>query len=297
MAPKEPLFPRTSTTTAKPAKKRPNFFIKSLGFLMDDAPKAQAVREDTQIDYEILKITIRDRIVEALFKHLELQRQLTDEKRNEIDALIKYPKQASLSTDPDTRYAGLKALFDIRVKVPGVASCEPHLSWLGESPAYGVPPWAVRLSVIEPLLDTISTEDRQKLLSYIETCVEKGTEPHLKSSPFPPDHPCSAVFIMSDKFTHPDNIDIIKRAREIPGKASLIGKQLHHLKTPEQITFINDTQKDTISALIQTVRSAQARAEEFCTKNASESLPKDAMSTGDAFKAYPVDSGSPTCSM
>ena len=285
MASKEPLFPRIASTKVVAAKKtkKPNLLTKSLSFLMDDAPEAQSTHQDTKIDYDKLKIVIRDRIVDALFKYLESLRQLNDEKRTEIDSLIKHPKQASLATDADTRYIGLKTLFDIRVRVPGVASSEPHLSWLGESPAYGVPSWAVRLSVIEPLLDTISPEDRQKLLSYIETCIEKGAEPQLKSSTFPPDHPCSAVFIMSDKFTQPDNIDIVKRAQQIPGKASLIGKQLHYIKSSEQISFINDTQKDTLSALIQTVRSAQARAEEFCIKNANESLPKDAMSSGDAF--------------
>ena len=100
-----------------------------------------------------------------------------------------------MAPDADIRYVGLKTLFDIRIRVPGVAASEPHLSWLGESPAYGVPSWAVRPSVIEPLLDTISPEDRQKLLSYIEACIEKGTEPQLKTSPFPPDHPCSAVLL------------------------------------------------------------------------------------------------------
>ena len=286
MASKEPLFPRIDSTKAVATnknKKKPGLLMKSLSFLMDDAPETQASHNETEIDYEKLKITIREKIVDALFKHLESQHQLTDEKRSEIDALIKYPKQASLAPDADARYVGLKTLFDIRVRVPGVASSEHHISWIGESPAYGVPSWAVRLSVIEPLLDTISPEDRQKLLSYIELCIEKGAEPQLKTSPFPPDHPCSAVFIMSDKFTQPDHIDVIKRAREIPGKASLIGKQLYHLKTLEQISFINDTQKDTLSALIQTVRSAQARAEEFCLKNANESLSKDAMSSGDAF--------------
>ena len=121
------------------------------------------------------------------------------------------------------------------------------------------------------------------MLSYIEKCIELGEEPQRNTSPFAEDHPCSAVFIISEKFTQPDNIDIIKRAREVPGKAYLIGKQLHYIKTTEQMAFINDTQKDTLSAMILTVRAAQARAEEYCIKNSNESLPKDAMSTGDAF--------------
>ena len=283
MATNEPLFPRLATPKAQAAPKKAGLLMKSLSFLMDDAPEPQTALEDAQIDYERVKITIRDRIVDALFKHLNAQKPLTEDKRNEIETLIKIPKLASLSNDKDTRYTGLKTLFDIRVRVPGVASSEPHQSWLGESPAYGVPCWAVRLSVIEPLLDTISPDDRQKLLSYIETCIDKGTEPLLKSSPFTPDHPCSAVFIMSDRFTQPHNIDIVMRAQQIPGKAPLIGKQLHHLKTQEQIAFINDTNIATLTELMRIVSSAQARAEEFCTKNANESLPINAMSTGDAF--------------
>ena len=96
MASKEPLFPRIDSTKAVAAtknKKKPELLMKSLSFLMDDAPETQASHNETQIDYEKLKITIRDRIVDALSKHLESQHQLTDEKRNEIDALIKYPKQ------------------------------------------------------------------------------------------------------------------------------------------------------------------------------------------------------------
>ena len=156
MAPKAPLFPRIASTKAIAPKKKSNLLTKSLGFLMDDAPDAPAPLGNAPIDYECLKIMIRDRVIGALFNYLGSQHELTDEKRGEIESLIRYPKQASLAPDADTRYAGLKMLFDIRVRVPGNASSEPHLSWLGESHAYGVPSWMVRLSVIEPLLDTIS---------------------------------------------------------------------------------------------------------------------------------------------
>ena len=133
MTPKEPLFPRFASTKGVAPKKakKSNLLMKSLSFLMDDAHESQSTNQDTQIDYDKLKFVIRDHIVDALFKHLESLRQLTDEKRTEIDSLIRYPKQASLAPDADTRYVGLKTLFDIRVRVPGVASSEPHLSWLG----------------------------------------------------------------------------------------------------------------------------------------------------------------------
>ena len=285
MTSKDPLFPRlASAETKAPKKKKLSFLERGLGFLMEEAPEGQQTPGGHPIDYEALKRAIRDRVVEALFAYLEGQHQLTEAKRKEVEQVIHYPMEISLAADADTRYVGLQALFDIRLKLPGQASCEPHPSWLGQSAAYGVPSWVVRLSVIEPLLDTLSSEDRQKLLRYIEQCIEKGEEPNGKASPFGPDHPCSAVFIFSEKFTQPENIAIIKRARQIPGKASLIGAQLRHLKTPKQIAFINDTSNETLAALMQTVRSAQARAEEFCAKNPKESLPKDAMSSGNAFE-------------
>ncbi|WP_448189460.1 hypothetical protein [Azospirillum sp. sgz301742] len=285
MTAKEPLFPRMAAAEAKaPKKKKLSLFEKGLGFLMEEVPEGQQGHGDRPIDYEALKRVIRDRVVEALFAYLEAQHQLTEAKRREVESVIHYPMELSLAADADTRYVGLQTLFDIRLKLPGEASCEPHPSWLGTSAAYGVPSWVVRLSVIEPLLDTLSSEDRQKLLRYIEQCLEKGEEPNGKTSPFAADHPCSAVFIFSEKFTQPENIDIVKRARQIPGKASLIGAQLRHLKTPKQIAFINDTSADTLSALMHIVRSAQSRAEEFCAKNPKESLPRDAMSSGNAFE-------------
>lgn len=285
MTSKEPLFPRVSSTEQKtPKKKKVGLFEKGLSFLMEDVSGEHPAHENRPIDYEKLKHTIRDRIVETLFAYLESQHQLTEEKRREVELVIRHPKESSLAADADTRYAGLQTLFDIRLRLPGQVSCEPHPSWLGTSAAYGMPSWIVRLSVIEPLLDSLSPEDRQKLLRYIEQCIEKGEEPQGKTSPFGPDHPCSAVFIFSEKFTQPENIAIIKRARQIPGKASLIGAQLRHLKNPKQIAFVNDASSEALSAMIHTVRSAQARAEEFCAKNPKESLPKDALSSGNAFE-------------
>ena len=283
--PQEPLFPRIAAAEKKPkAARKPSLLEKGLGFLMEDARQAPPSAADRPIDYDRLRRSIRERIVEALFAYLESQRQLTEAKRREVEQLIRYPLESSLAENADARYAGLQILFDIRLKLPGQGAAEPHPSWLGDSPAYGVPSWVVRLSVIEPLLDTLSNEDRQKLLRYIEQCIERGEEPQQKTAPFPPDHACSAVFLFSDRFTQPDEIAIVKRAREIPGKASLIGAQLRHLKTVRQIAFVNDTPAETLAALRHVVRAAQTRAEEYCAKNPKESLPRDALSTGDAFE-------------
>ncbi|HYH39966.1 MAG TPA: hypothetical protein VD860_17220 [Azospirillum sp.] len=279
------LFPRAAPSAAAPKKtKKPSLLEKSLGFLMEDVREQPAGQGDLPIDYDKLRHGIREQIVAALFSYLDSKHQLTEAKRHEVEMLLKLPKEWSLAAEPDTRYVGLQTLFDIRLRVPGDAACEPHPSWLGQSAAYGVPSWVVRLSVIEPLLDTLSNEDRQKLLRYLEQCILKGEEPQAKSFPFAQDHPCTAVFIFADKFTQPENIAIVKRAREIPGKASLIGAQLRHLKTPKQIAFVNDVSKETLSAMIHVVRSAQARAEEFCAKNPKDSLPRDAMSSGDSFE-------------
>jgi len=283
---KEHLFPRIAApeAPAKKAARKPSLLEKGLGFLMEEVQDKAQGGADLPIDYEALKQGIRERIVDALFRYLEEQHRLTEAKRKEVELIIKHPMEAALSADADTRYLGLQMLFDIRLKLPGDAVCEPHPSWLGNSPAYGVPAWVVRLSVIEPLLDTLANEDRQKLLRYLEQCIEKGEEPAEKTSPFAPDHPCSAVFLFSRKFTQPENIAIVKRARDIPGKASLIGAQLRHLKTAKQITFVNDTSRDTLAALMNVVRSAQTRAEEYSAKNPKASLPRDALSTGDAFE-------------
>ncbi|HYE38788.1 MAG TPA: hypothetical protein VEB23_02575 [Ramlibacter sp.] len=281
----EPLFPRivpAETTPKKP--KKTSLLEKSLSFLMEEVTEQQNGRGDLPIDYEKLKVDIRERIISALFSYLDAQHQLTDAKRTEVELIIKHPRELSLAADADTRYVGLQTLFNIRLKLPGDATCEPHPHWLGESPAYGVPSWVVRLSVIEPLLDTLSHEDRQKLLRYLEQCLQKGEEPQGKTVPFPADHPCSAVFLFSSKFTQPENIAVVKRAREIPGKASLIGAQLRHLTNAKQIAFVNDTSRDTLASLVHVVRAAQARAEEFCAKNPKDSLPRDALSSGDAFE-------------
>lgn len=280
----EPLFPRAEAPKAKVEKKKAGFLQRSLGFLMEDTPGDAGQGEGRPIDYGALKQLIRQRIVDALFKYLDETLQLKAEKRREIESVIQQPRENSLAAEDDVRYVGLKTLFDIRLRLPGGGDSAPLDSWLGESPAYGVPSWVVRLSVIEPLLDSLSPEDRQKLLAYIEKCVLSGTEPGENTVPFPPDHPCAAVFTISAKFTEPDNIDIVRRAREIPGKASLIGPQLHHVKTPEHVALINDTGHGTLAGLINTVRSAQRRAEEFCEKHSLDSLPKDAMSSGDAFE-------------
>lgn len=283
--PHEPLFPRTTPSEKKPkAARKPSLLEKGLGFLMEDAPEAQKSPADRPIDYDRLKQGIRERIVEALFAYLESQRQLTEAKRREVEQLLAYPKEASLSPEPDMRYAGLQTLFELRLRIPGEDVSEPHPSWLGDSAAYGVPSWVVRLSIIEPLLDTLAPEDRQKLLRYIEQCIEKGEEPQQKTAPFPADHPCSAVFVFSDKFTQPEDIAVVKKGREIPGKASLIGAQLRHLKTLKQIAFVNDTSKEALAAMKHVVHAAQARAEEFCARNPKESLPRDALSSGDAFE-------------
>lgn len=282
---KDPLFPRVAAPQAprtKPAKK--SFLERSLGFLMEEDAGAKTSLADFPIDFDQLKRGIRERIVAALFAYLESRHQLTEGKRKEVELLVRYPMENSLADDADTRYVGLQTLFDIRLKLPGENTCAPHPSWLGESAAYGVPAWVVRLSVIEPLLDTLSPEDRQKLLRYIEACIEKGEEPRQKSSPFPPDHPCAAVFVFSEKFTQPENIAVVKRARQIPGKAGLIGSQLHHLKTAKQIAFINDTTAETLAATIDVVRAAQRRAEEVCAKTPDASVPREALSRGDAFE-------------
>lgn len=283
--PDECLFPRSvppQAPRAKPGKK--SFLEKSLGFLMEEDTGARPSNSELPIDYERLKRDIRDAIVSALFTYVESRHHLSDSKRKEVEHLVKIPLENSLADDPDTRYAGLQTLFDIRLKVPGETVPEAPPTWLGDSAAYGVPAWIVRLSVIEPLLDTLAPEDRQKLLRYIEGCIGRGEEPRPSTSPFPPDHPCAAVFVFSDRFTQPENIAIVRRARQIPDKASLIGPQLRHLKTPRQIGFVNDTAKHTLSATIDIVRVAQRRAEEICARTPDASLPREALSHGDAFE-------------
>lgn len=279
------LFPRAAPSESAPKKtKKPSLLEKSLSFLMEDVRNQPSGQADLPIDYVKLKDSLREQIIAALFSYLDGKHQLTDAKRKEVELLLKLPLEYSQSEEPDIRYVGLQTLFDIRLRVPGDGACEPHPSWLGESAAYGVPSWVVRLSVIEPLLDTLTPEDRQKLLRYLEQCILKGEEPRAATIPFPADHPCAAVFTFSDRFTQPEDIAVVKRARQIPGKASLIGAQLRHLKTAKQIGFVNDVSRERLSAMIQVVRTAQARAEEFCVKNPKDSLPRDAMSSGDSFE-------------